>query len=424
MRTMLSVGGLLAVLATLGLAPFLSDDAPPIADYVVHEWGTFTSMQGSAGGTLQGLQHEEEELPDFVYSRAEVRACPLRDLGYKGLEVPVTGVTQKMETPVTYFYAREPVRVRARVGFEGGILSQWFPVVERLGPPEAKLDEGELLDLADVERSFLEWNVDVLPIGEGLEAIPEVEADDPWSFARLPDSSVVRSAPRPAAQPGPSESEKYLFYRGLGRFEGVLKARAMPGAVLALENTSEHAIEHLFLVHVRGGRGEFREVAGIGARETRVASCPLAPDSGSVEEMLVELFPALEARLVDAGLNAAEARAMVLTWEQSYFHTEGLRTLYVVPRPVTDAILPLELEPRPRELERVLVGRLECLTPESEAEVLAALRDMRSDDPTEAARGWEVLVRLGRFREPYLRRARELAQDPAVREFASQMLPD
>src|SRR5258706_7942662 len=79
------------------------EDPPP--SYVAHEWGTFTSMQGSDGVTLEGLQHEEEALPDFVYSRSKVRACPLREYGYKGLEVDVVNVTKKMETPVVYFYA-------------------------------------------------------------------------------------------------------------------------------------------------------------------------------------------------------------------------------------------------------------------------------------------------------------------------------
>ena len=28
----------------------------------VHEWGTFTTLHGSAGGTLSGLYYEEEQL--------------------------------------------------------------------------------------------------------------------------------------------------------------------------------------------------------------------------------------------------------------------------------------------------------------------------------------------------------------------------
>src|SRR5262245_45151402 len=86
--------------------------AVPADPLVVHEWGTFTSMTGADGVGLDGLQHEEEGLPFFVYSRSKVRACPLRSHGYKGLEVPVGNVTHKMETPVLYVHTKKARALR------------------------------------------------------------------------------------------------------------------------------------------------------------------------------------------------------------------------------------------------------------------------------------------------------------------------
>src|SRR5262245_49488079 len=93
----------LALLAGPSAPLARADDTPaaksPVtaaSDLVVHEWGTFTSVQGADGVSLEGVSHEEEPLPDFVYSRAKVRACPLRARGWKGLEVPAEHVTQKM----------------------------------------------------------------------------------------------------------------------------------------------------------------------------------------------------------------------------------------------------------------------------------------------------------------------------------------
>src|SRR5437899_2074193 len=100
--------------AALGLAGRGAAADEPKPDLIAHEWGTFTSVQGADGLTLEGLEHEEEGLPDFVYSRSKVRDCPLRDRGYKGLEREVTHVTEKMETPVIYFYAPHAKRVRVR----------------------------------------------------------------------------------------------------------------------------------------------------------------------------------------------------------------------------------------------------------------------------------------------------------------------
>src|SRR5262249_38730086 len=46
---------------------------------------------------------------------------------------------------------------------------------------------------------------------------------------------------------------------------------------------------------------------------------------------------------------------------------------YVVPRRAVDDILPLEVTPRPAEVERVFVGRVELVTPSTIAAVRTAL---------------------------------------------------
>ena len=40
------------------------------SDLIVHEWGTFLSMQGSDGMSLEGMYHEEHALPEFVHARS------------------------------------------------------------------------------------------------------------------------------------------------------------------------------------------------------------------------------------------------------------------------------------------------------------------------------------------------------------------
>src|SRR5262245_49090479 len=125
-RLMLTAAALTAGAAATGLAGDGPDCAP--ADrFVVHEWGTFTSVQGSEGIALEGLTREEEALPRFVYDRTKIRDCPLRAKGWKGLEVPAEHVTQKMETPVLYFHSAAQRRVRVRVDFVRGLISQWYP---------------------------------------------------------------------------------------------------------------------------------------------------------------------------------------------------------------------------------------------------------------------------------------------------------
>ncbi len=412
-----------AVAAVLLCGLSLLAENPPAAPvrYVAHEWGTFTSMQGSDGVSLEGLQHEEEGLPDFVYSRTEIRECPLRKEGYKGLEVPVENVTKKMETPVIYFYADAPLHVRTRVCFNHGLMTQWFPVCDTLGPPERRIEDGPL-DMAAVEKSWLEWGVDVLAPGEGLDRIPKVPADDPWAMQRLPDANVLRTDARVEPRLGPQEHEKFLFYRGLGRFDLPLRAHTHADGSITLSNGGTETIRSLFVLHVRDGAARWiavPEAPAGGAVE--IPALPL-DNAGSVAAMIADLRPALEAALVAEGLYPKEAESMARTWERSYFHSEGLRILYMVPRPMTDRILPIALDPPPAELVRVLVGRLECVTPAEEAAVETALREWASGDGPTHARGEAGLRRLGRFLEPHLRRALTTSKDPAVIATARELL--
>ena len=405
---MLQLVGLAALLVSV-LSPVPGGDrcrAMALAkeSLVVHEWGTFTSVQGSDGVALEGLQHEEESLPSFVYSRSKVRACPLRDRGYKGLEVDVEHVTRKMETPVVYFHSPVAQRVRLRVDFRKGLLSQWFPVTDRLGPPEKAADFGPL-DVSKVERSFLEWEVDVLPPDADARALPAVEDGSPWAWQRSPGANLVRTVPRTSPRAGPVETEKFLFYRGVGSFDLPVRAQTEAGSRLVLENGGKERVPSLFVLHVEHGRGAFRFVSGIEAGGRVEVGCPLPRGAASVDAMVRELVPALVVKLVERGLYEDEAIAMARTWERSYFRTDGLRVLYVVPDETTRAILPLAVDPEPKSIVRVLVGRLECIGPEKEAEVRQALRDRLSDDPTVRMGAELRLASLGRFLEPHLRLA-------------------
>ena len=121
---------LTSLILSAALAAIPSDPSAS-SGLVVHEWGTFTSVQGSDGVALEGLQHEEESLPAFVYSRSKVRDCPLRDRGYKGLEVDVAHVTKKMETPVIYFYSATRQRT-----LNSQIIEPKSPALSRIVNPK------------------------------------------------------------------------------------------------------------------------------------------------------------------------------------------------------------------------------------------------------------------------------------------------
>ena len=120
--------------------------------FVVHEWGTFTSVSGSDGKLLSGLELEETALPPFVHSLAGFAP------NNKGWDRPVKNVTIKMETPVLYFYSDVPRAVDVSVAFRGGSISQWYP--ERSSGEALPLpDEKAIADVQGREKTPVDLGI-------------------------------------------------------------------------------------------------------------------------------------------------------------------------------------------------------------------------------------------------------------------------
>ena len=369
---------------------------------IAHEWGTFTSVVTSDGATLEGLHHEEHRLPSFVYGRASDAnyfECPPT----KCLEMHPEGVTQKLETPVIYFYADEEIEVSVEVEFPEGILSEWYPDATAFAPA--------LYDWDDVAGGMMSWDVTVRPGDAAIVPVPE---DDIWAPSR-------RVAATPVVYG--DEEEMFIFYRGLGDFTLPFAVTSNPDGSLLLRNDSRDDIPHVF-VHNVDEESEEGMIASFGAlpagAELLIEDTTFMPGPKEsplpVAELVEFASDLVFEQLVATGLYEDEARAMVDTWSESYFAAEGLRVLYVVPRAWTDALLPIDIEPAPTELVRTMVGRVEVLTPLEELEVVdlvtacAATNDMG------------IVGELGRFAEPKLRRALELIDDSDVRRFVEEAI--
>jgi len=348
----------------LAVAAFLAADSANSADpgYVLHEWGTFTTLAGSDGVLLEGIHADDHALPDFVHTREKSPE------GFWGAMV-------KMETPVIYLYSDREREVRVKVDFPGGLFTTWYPQVRRLAPVVGA-------DPPALKDGSLDWGtVKVLAPGLGLENLPPVNPGDPWAFARVPEANVLRLCAVGLAD----EHERYLFYRGLGRFDLPLKASLVDGKV-AVEGARTGRV-----VQVEGKR-ILTGLLGEALKETKID----------------DLVTALAAEYAGEGLTHPEALAMVRTWRKSWLETPGLRVLVPLARKDTDALLPLQVSPAPRESVRVLVARLDILTPAEErrAETVALT----------AATAAEAAERLGRFTVPILRRVERTSKDPeAVR---------
>lgn len=391
--------------------------------YTLHEWGTFTTVAGSDGVLLPGLEREETLLPWFTHSllgQENGNAPPpaeqvemIRRYGFafgKGIRRPVRGVTVKMETPVIYFHSERGFDVSVRVGFQGGTISQWFP--RRSGGevlPEPEVGKGGspfdlepwTLDYGVRREGWIEWNARVLSPEESRRAIVFKPRESlHWMRPRVPEANVVRA-------PG-GETEGFLFYRGIGAFDPGLETTVGEDGTLWLGNSCGGDIPFALVFERSGALARWAALRG-GIPEGGKTGVPVAEMSGSEDSLVEPVYREMCAGLVAAGLFESEARAMIETWWDSYFATEGLRVFWIVPAAKTDVILPLSVSPAPERTVRVMVGRSEVLRPSREREWLAL---SRSGDGGERER-WERIRGSDRFGAAYGHRVDALARTAA-----------
>lgn len=354
--------------ATPGRAP-----APGAApDYVLHEWGTFTTVAGSDGVLLPGLEKEEEHLPRFVRAHDGMQNVGPFGRGGKGFfrMRPLANVFVKMETPVVYFYADNslPFRASVDVGFNGGSISQWFPersrgetVTEFRRDEKGKVVSGAI-DFGEPFHGSIGWDVEVLPRGAGDNGrVFQGGETLNWIYPRMTDSNVVRTAD--------GALEKYLFYRGVGNFELPLVTTADAAGALTLTNRGDDAIPGLLVFDLAGDGARFRVIESLPAG----ASLSIrVPEIEPVSDWRRPVYGAMREQLAARGLYDKEADGMVQTWWDSYFERGGRRVFWIVPGAEVERVLPLQAEPAPRESVRVLVGRSEVLVPSFEDKLVKA----------------------------------------------------
>jgi hypothetical protein len=360
--------------------------APP-SDLTVHEWGTFTSVAGVDGqAVLWDALGGKDDLPGFVQERFRCGKITLRG-------------TVRMETPVIYFYSPQELAASVHVSFPKGLITEWYPPAQNQVFQKSRSDGAtyrlpEDLNGIDVSlRSLtgdIEWqNIKVEP--NASPVLPAETAPSRYYAARGTDSAPVAAG---------NQHEKFLFYRGVGRYPVPLAASIAADGSIVVENRGAEPVPTLILFQNRGGQLGYRNA---GTLKNAVTMDPPALDSS-----LPVLRTELEEALTGQGLFPKEAQAMVETWHDSWFE-EGTRLIYIMPSRAVDAFLPLHITPAPSQIARVFVGRVELITPDmiSAVESAIATGDVSS------------ITRYGRFVSPMLDRV--VAENPALENSAGQV---
>lgn len=376
---------------------------------VAHEWGTFTSIAGQDGVAIEWQPlNGASDLPKFVYSltgeNAEqgIRRSPKRtgtsaqpqtkpesnqqtqtnrqSQGGKQLPSRV-----RMETPVIYFYTDVQMDVSVKVDFPEGRVTEWYPRARVVNKRTDRINEANNTST----NGDIDWGKFTLMPYTAPFYLREPE-ESHYYPARETDAVPINVY----GEDNFIESEKFLFYRGIGNFDLPLTVK-LEGDNVIVGNRGGERISNLILFENRGGKIGFTTVDRV-LRDTINVTRP------DLNQSLDDLLTSLESILISQGLYEKEAKAMIKTWRDSWFE-EGLRVFYILPRKTTDTILPLTIEPSPQELVRVLVGRTEVITPEMEKEVITQVGLLRSSSKQVREQALSNLRKYGRFYEPILK---------------------
>lgn len=363
---------------------------------VIHEWGTFTSLHDESGRTLDRINSDDEPVPAFVHSMLPGNTIP-QSQGYRAGD-PL--VTMRLETPVLYVYApgnsAAPLpRLDVAVDFVGGLLTQYYPDVQ-----EIKVD-----GLTSASRGRLVWSG--LTLG-GDKPGPTTSAHV-WTAPRRPKSLAITTSG--------GESESYLFYRGVGNLDAPIKVSQDRGEIQISGRMKdvETGFARLWLCEFHSdGQVAWKAIDGLASQGT--ARLPAEFSTGEFSAKNLESLRAdMHAALVADGLYPDEAAAMLDTWELSYFKSWGTRLFYIVPRGWTDKVLPIDITPAPSELKRVMVGRIDLVTPQHRAllKQLAAYTDPKTQLPLML----NTYFSLGRFRFALAQDELKARPSPVLEQF-------
>jgi hypothetical protein len=366
------------LVALLACPAAFAQEAKPL---IVHEWGTFTSLQDETGRSIGYLNSSAEPLPDFVHNLRSGMILGGKRPNYlsKGIDMGAhPDITMRLETPVIYFHPEDatPFKLDVSATFNGGVLSEFYPYarfhIEGGYPAPAGLDA-----FTPALHGSLTWKS--LRVGGDVKipATPE----HVWLAPRKVNSAPVAIG---------DEGERYVFYRGVGNVPAPLTfTRDEAGNLHAQPPDATLTNAHWLAEFRADGTCAYTRLTDQ-RQADRASRAPTFPgrfaDADFSADNAKQLRGELRQGLIRDGLFEDEADAMLNTWERSYFQGVGQRVFFLVPRAWTDRVLPLKFS-MPVNLTRVMIGRIELITPQQH-ELLAQLP---------ASKDAKALEQLGRF---------------------------
>ena len=383
-----------SALLLLGISIYVSAETPPAKkseakNLIAHEWGTFTTLHRPNGSQLPWYQRvpgrnfgdtNVSSLPDFVKGG---QAGIFRKVMMKA--------TARMETPVIYFYADEPMKVDINPVYSQGFITEFYPGSSEFFAPWKQIDVIPMTEPGAVKQA------------ENLLVDPKLPESHYYEARAVPEACLVRQV-QPVDKEGkqaPDQFEKFIFYRGAGSFDSGLYPSLNAEKKLSVSYYQrEFALQHAWVLKSDADALRWEKMPAMPTYDTKAKHKPPQFDlstlnSHASREASVEgLKKSMVGALIDSGLSRAEAEAMIATWDDQWYEEPGQRVFSIVPQGLIDQVLPLTISPKPQETVRVFVHRAEVLHPSA----LVNLEQAMEEGISQAESGKIIRdAELGRF---------------------------
>ncbi len=409
----------------------------------VHEWGTFTVLQGSDGNIIEWYQAPAKlvDLPPFVRRSNIV-------MGKSGTSFGRLD-TVRMETPVLYFYPEKEMDVTVSASFPNGRITEIFPPAAKPILNDETVWHGTLLPPDSPERK----KVPAATGPSGRHYASAREVPDAWLFRNkaLPAGNdqtndqandlnqlTLQTVVKPSTEPEqllhriasfarPIEEQKqvekdpdaiapidhFIFYRGAGQHK-MYELRAVQGKGpddFTLTNYGKATIPKVFAIRVIDGHTSWMELSSLAVAKhiegeiLNQKSLSFPATSRTADEVTADLRTAMINSLRAEGLTEAEATAMVNTWDNLWFTEPGTRFLAILPQQFADEMVPLKITPTPRKIDRVFVARVEIITREKEQTLTSILSTGATDENIQPDAAKLADLQLGRYAAGGMERA-------------------
>ncbi len=375
-------------------------------DLVVHEWGVFTVFNDVKVANAN-RREEWGSLPTFFY-----RQFPRERLRW---------VPSAWDKPIVYFYAKPAsLHVNVKVTFSSGVPVVWWPAVAD------PVDDGGFRTTRDPKTPrpfrFLTWEA---WLGERVP--PQVGAaphggqpGKPWvkvADSPLPKDCWLQQARLPSATPltvignidGPPkvwfpgskdrpETERFLYYDGLVPAPDYLRCEKVDATSVTLHNRANFNVARLFVVD-RRTKGAVR-FASVGDEMPLKAGAhmKIAPPRVAAADWPAAGAKQVRQALLNAGLFAPEADALLTIWQERLLEAEGVTVFHILPAAEYDRMLPLSILPAPAAAP-IRVGialhpHME-IEPDLAARIAPLIRQLDDDDFEKRSAAGAALLEIG-----------------------------